>query len=211
MSQDLLALVHRFGSPDSDERRKAIHDAYTYICHQGQTVYPESRQTIDPLVALAIDPSCPGRADALKLLADIACSANSEPSDYEAARSAVQTRLPDLMMSVTSSPTPATVVALAQLLWSWPDDTSVDAHHLDALLQQFDEAYVVLAIALALQARGVSHAASFAFDAAFGEAATDANEPDEHKPGGLRAARLAITKWPSRVAANLSAPTRNRT
>jgi hypothetical protein len=196
MSEDLLALVHRFGSPNREERHEAIYDAYTYICHQSQTVYPESLATIDPLVALAVDPRCPGRADALKLLAAIAGSSNSEPGDYEAARSAVRRRLPDLMRSVTANPTPATVVALAQLVWSYPGDASVEANSLSELLQQFDEAHVVLAIALALQAHGDTHA-SFAFDVAFEAADTvanaDAAAPDDHEPGRLGAALRALS------------------
>jgi hypothetical protein len=191
MSQDLLALVHRIGSPHRDERYEAINNAYTYICHQAQTVYPETLETIDPLVALAADPNCPGRADALKLLADIAGSSNSTPDDYEAARSAVQARLPDLMMSVATNPTQATVVALAQLVWSYPDDTSIDESILTGLLQQFDETSVILSVALALQARGASRAASFAFDAAFAE--TEPEAPDERAPGRLEAALRALT------------------
>ncbi len=169
MSNGLSALVRRFGSPNRDERDEAISDAYTYICHQAQTVYPESLTTIDPLVTLAVDPSCPGRADALKLLADIAGSTNSAQDVYEAARSAVQKRLPDLMTSVAANPTPATVVALAQLVWTDQGDTPIDERIMTTLLQQFEEATVVLAIALALQARDVSHTGSFAFHAAFAE------------------------------------------
>jgi hypothetical protein len=170
VSQDLVALVRRLGSARRQERDQAVHDAYTYVCHEAQTVYPETLETIDPLVALAIDPGCPGRADALKLLADIAGSTNSAPRDYEAACSAVRTHLAALTASVTANPTKATVVALAQLALSYPDDTTIDDNTLETLLPRFDEAYVILAVALALQARGRAHAASFALNAAFAEA-----------------------------------------
>jgi hypothetical protein len=170
MPQDLLALVRRLGSPEPDERGEAILEAYISICHQAQTVYAETVATIDPLVALAVDPTCPGREDALQLLADIAGSANSAPDDYEAARSAVRRRLPDLMASVAAHPTRATVVALAQLAWSYPRDAAIDTAVLTALLPRFDEAYVLLAIALALQAHDVADAGAFAFHAAFAEA-----------------------------------------
>jgi hypothetical protein len=81
MPEDLAALVRRFGSPERDQRLVAVRDAYTYVCHQAQTVYPQTLETIDPLAALAIDPDSPGRADALKLLAG---STNSAPDVYVA-------------------------------------------------------------------------------------------------------------------------------
>jgi hypothetical protein len=63
------------------------------------------------------------------------------------------------------------------------------------LLQQFDEASIPLAIALALQARGVSDAASFAFNTAFAQAESEAS--DDRADGGrvvaaLRALRLRL-------------------
>jgi hypothetical protein len=42
------------------------------------------------------------------------------------------------MSSVAASPTQATVVALAQLAWSYPSDTSIDNNILETLLQQFE-------------------------------------------------------------------------
>ena len=190
MSQDLIALVHRFGSANRDERHEAVHDAYTYICHQAQTVYPETLKTIDPLVALAVDPTCLGRADALQLLADIAGSTNSAPSDYGAARSAVQERLADLSASVTADPTQATIVALAQLAWLFPHDTSIDNNMLETALQQFDEAYVALAVALALQVRGISDAATYAFHTAFAEASGSGDQEPGRFEAALRALRF---------------------
>jgi hypothetical protein len=190
MPEDLIALVQRLASTHPEERQDAIRDAYTYVCHQAQTVYPQTVETIEPLVALAVDPRCPGRADALKLLADIAASTNSAPGDYDAVRSAVQTRLDDLARSVRTNPTPATAVALAQLAWSYPHDRSIDDNSLQMLLQHFDEAYVILAVALALQARGVSHPASFAFHAAFAEAESSAEQGPGRVGAALRALRL---------------------
>jgi hypothetical protein len=188
MPQDLLALVRRLGSPEPDEREEAILEAYTSICHQAQTVYAESVATIDPLVALAVDPTCPGRADALQLLADIAGSTNSAPADYEAARAAVRRRLPDLMASVATDPTPATVVVLAQLAWSYPHDAAIETTVLTALLPRFDEASVILALALALQAHGVSDASPLAFHTAFAET----QAPGTQGPGRLGTALRAL-------------------
>jgi hypothetical protein len=179
MSEDLVALVRLFDSPDRDRRLAAINDAYTYVCHQAQTVYPETLETVEPLASLAVDADSPGRSDALKLLADMAGSTNSDPRDYEAVRAAVRERLPNIMASVAAHPTPATAVALAQLAWSYPSDSSVNGDILTALLQQFDDAAVLLALALALQAHNEPFAASFAFHAAFAEAQ---EETDTQRP-----------------------------
>jgi hypothetical protein len=183
MPEDLIALVRRFDSPERDQRSAAVHDAYTYICHQAQTVYPETLETIGPLVEIAVRPGSPGRADALMLLADIAGSTNSAPEDHAAARAAVHARLGDLMASVAAHPTAATVVAVAQLAWSYPRDAAVDPDILMSLMERFEEASVLLALALALQAHDVPDGAIFAFPAAFAEAQGEPEAPPAPQPG----------------------------